>query len=75
VTSFPLDYGYPYGIGGGYFFDTFILQMHYVNPNLESGIVDNSGVIFGLTTKLRKFNISTLTVGSAYSWQGMALVI
>jgi hypothetical protein len=74
LNTFPQDYGYPYGIGGGFFFDTFILQMHYINNDLDGGVVDTSGVVFSVTSTLRKYNLSTLTVGSTASWQSIALV-
>lgn len=73
TISFPKDYGYPYGIGGGYFFDTFVLQMHYINNDLDQSVYDNSAVVFTVTSHLRTYNISTLAIGGTVNWQALAI--
>ena len=41
----------------------FLLEIHYDNQDLKSGIVDNSGFRLFLTDQLRKFDAGGLTVG------------
>jgi hypothetical protein len=55
--------------------NTFVLQIHYTNPDLVNDIVDSTGLVFELTSNLRKFDIGTFTVGGTLSWQSMALVL
>ncbi|XP_039268984.2 DBH-like monooxygenase protein 1 homolog [Styela clava] len=60
---------YPYEAGfsvGGENDPIYIqLETHYDNPNLESGIIDNSGLRFTYTSTLRKYDIGVLETGSA----------
>lgn len=41
--AFPSETGFP--IGPGYY-TTFVLQMHYTNPEHEEGLIDSSGLYF-----------------------------
>ncbi|KAK5976730.1 Copper type II ascorbate-dependent monooxygenase domain protein, partial [Trichostrongylus colubriformis] len=43
------------------------VEIHYNNPGLESGIVDDSGFVFFVTPKLRKYDAGILEVGLIYS--------
>jgi len=43
-----------------------VIEMHYDNPNGLRGVVDNSGYKMYYTEKLRKYDVSTLTVGDPY---------
>ena len=58
---FPLDAGIP--IGPGEQFDTVLLEIHYNNPNLDAGHVDNSGVVWYYTNELRTHDLGLLTMG------------
>ena len=68
---FPLDAGVP--IGPGEQFDTVLLEIHYNNPNLDAGHVDNSGVVWYYTNELRTHDIGILTMG--YFLFGNPLII
>ncbi|XP_067141872.1 DBH-like monooxygenase protein 1 [Centruroides vittatus] len=59
----PKHVGLPFGGKDGIFF---LLEIHYDNPNLMSGIVDHSGLRLYYTTHLRKFDAMTLVVGAVY---------
>jgi hypothetical protein len=41
----------------------FVLDMHYNNPDIVSGVIDGSGVEMIVTTDLRTYDASTLTLG------------
>ena len=41
----------------------FMLEIHYDNPELKSGIIDDSGFRLFLTNKLRKYDAGTLLIG------------
>jgi hypothetical protein len=41
----------------------FVLDMHYNNPDKVSGVPDASGIEMLITTDLRKYDASTLTIG------------
>lgn len=49
--TFPSEAGYPMNRAGGAKF--FMLETHYDNPNLQSGIVDHSGLRLFYTSQLR----------------------
>lgn len=53
---------------------TFVLQMHYVNDNLDQNVTDGSGVDIYFTSSLRANTIGSLTVGSEVNWKSLALV-
>ena len=59
--EFPLDVGMP--IGGSETFDTLILEVHYNNPSLVSGIVDDSGVRWYYTDQVRMHDLAILNIG------------
>jgi len=43
-----------------------VIEMHYDNPDGLRGLVDNSGYKMYFTDKLRKYDVSTLTVGDPF---------
>jgi hypothetical protein len=66
--SFPDDVGLPVGGASNRFL---ILQTHYYNPNLDPGVVDNSGVKVTYTTNLREQEAGVLQLlGATAPWQG-----
>jgi hypothetical protein len=65
-TQFPDNVGLP--IGGSSRF--LMLQMHYYNPSLDEGIVDNSGVMIHYTTDLKEEEAGVMQiVGATSMWQ------
>lgn len=44
----------------------FLLEIHYDNPGLEKGVVDNSGFRITYTPKLRKYDAAILGVGNLW---------
>ena len=59
--SLPNNVGALYMDASG--FNSIILEIHYNNPNLVPDIVDNSGVRFYYTTKLRENNLRVYQYG------------
>lgn len=63
---FPEGVGLP--VGGNSRF--LVLQMHYYNPSLDQGVVDNSGVEVFYTSDLKKQEVGVLQlVGATNQWQ------
>ncbi|XP_069169748.1 DBH-like monooxygenase protein 1 [Procambarus clarkii] len=63
---YPEHVGVPLGEehGGATYF---MLEIHYDNPNLRTGIVDSSGVRIMYTQKLRQYDAGILTLGHTVS--------
>ena len=59
--DFPLNAGVP--LGPGEQFDTVLLEIHYNNPNLEAGRIDDSGFLWYYTDTLRTHDIGIMTLG------------
>eukprot|EP00746_Dinoflagellata_sp_MGD_P072423 gnl/MRDRNA2_/MRDRNA2_29396_c1_seq1.p1 gnl/MRDRNA2_/MRDRNA2_29396_c1~~gnl/MRDRNA2_/MRDRNA2_29396_c1_seq1.p1 ORF type:complete len:917 (-),score=149.31 gnl/MRDRNA2_/MRDRNA2_29396_c1_seq1:25-2775(-) len=57
----PGDLGLP--IGGADGFKSFVNNIHYDNPNRDSGITDSSGIIVHYTAIKRKYDLGVLFVG------------
>eukprot|EP00096_Caligus_rogercresseyi_P012709 TRINITY_DN5418_c0_g1_i1.p1 TRINITY_DN5418_c0_g1~~TRINITY_DN5418_c0_g1_i1.p1 ORF type:complete len:606 (+),score=135.14 TRINITY_DN5418_c0_g1_i1:292-2109(+) len=59
---FPENVGYPLGqnYGGSTYY---MFEIHYDNPGLYRHIVDSSGIELVLTSKLRKYDSSLMTIG------------
>jgi hypothetical protein len=43
-----------------------MMQVHYDNRNLESGLLDNSGIRIYYTDQLRKYDATALTIGDTF---------
>ncbi|XP_042233945.1 DBH-like monooxygenase protein 1 isoform X2 [Homarus americanus] len=63
---YPEHVGVPLGEehGGATYF---MLEIHYDNPNLRTGVVDSSGVRILYTQKLRQYDAGILTLGHTVS--------
>lgn len=63
---YPEHVGFPLGEkhGGATYF---MLEIHYDNPNLRTGVVDSSGVRIMYTQKLRRYDAGILTLGHTVS--------
>ena len=59
--DFPLDVGFP--LGPDETFDTILIVLHYNNPNLDSGIIDNSGILWYITDNLRTHDAGVFILG------------
>ena len=59
--ALPVFLGVPLFGSDGY--QSFTMEVHYHNPSLDSGIVDNSGVEFFFTSQPREFEVGVLQVG------------
>ncbi|KAK6753159.1 hypothetical protein RB195_012639 [Necator americanus] len=62
---FPPEAGLP--LGGEYGKDYIKVEIHYNNPGLLSGVVDNSGFELVVTTELREYDAGILEIGLIYS--------
>lgn len=62
---------YPEEVGlsvGGEGFNPFVmLEVHYNNPDLESGKIDASGIRFHLTKTLRQYDAGVMELGLEYT--------
>lgn len=58
---YPKDVGYSLGTDGDPQY--VLLEIHYDNPNLATGVVDNSGFRLFYTNKLRKYDAGIVEVG------------
>jgi hypothetical protein len=56
--------GVPFG--GLYGFNSFMMEIHYNNPDRVEGMVDSSGVRFYYTTQPREFEMGILQLGDPY---------
>ena len=54
-------------IGGEKFHPYVLLEVHYNNKNLRSGVVDSSGLKIHLTDKLRKYEAGIMELGLIYN--------
>ena len=61
----PLSAGIP--LGPGETFDTLMVEVHYNNPNLDSGIIDDSGISWYITNNLRTHDVGIFEIGHAVS--------
>ena len=59
--ALPSNIGAPYGGLDG--FKSFVLEIHYNNPDMVQGLIDSSGVRFYYTTEPREIEIGILTLG------------
>ena len=59
--NLPLEAGIP--LGPEEAFDTLLIEIHYNNPNLDAGIVDDSGVSWYITDNLRNHDVGILHLG------------
>ncbi|XP_063889884.1 DBH-like monooxygenase protein 1 [Scylla paramamosain] len=57
----PEHVGIPLGKDSGLYY--YVMEMHYDNPKLTEGIVDNSGLRLFYTEKLRKYDAGIMSVG------------
>ena len=58
---FPYHVGQP--IGGEERAGYFLLQIHYDNPDMDTGVVDNSGLSILYTDKLREHDVFNVNLG------------
>nr|CAB3263917.1 DBH-like monooxygenase protein 1 homolog [Phallusia mammillata] len=58
---FPADVGFPFGEPGDPKF--VMLQMHYDNPHLDAGVVDDSGLMFTYTSEIRTHDAAMMKAG------------
>ncbi|XP_054617093.1 DBH-like monooxygenase protein 2 homolog isoform X3 [Dunckerocampus dactyliophorus] len=65
VFALPENAGIP--IGGGDNGAFYMLQIHYNNPNKESGRTDSSGMRLLYTDQLRQYDVGILTTGVSVS--------
>ena len=63
--SYPAEAGL--AIGGPQFHPYVMLEVHYNNPQLRSGIVDSSGIKLHVTPKLRKYDAGIMELGLIYN--------
>ena len=61
--ALPNNVGLPYGPGEA---QSFMLEIHYNNPNLISGAIDNSGVRFYYTEEPREHAMGILQLGDPF---------
>ncbi|KAJ3116723.1 hypothetical protein HDU96_008962 [Phlyctochytrium bullatum] len=59
--SYPAEAGVPFGKDSQRYFS---LQVHYNNPDGDSGVIDSSGFQIFYTTKLRQYEVGVLTLGN-----------
>lgn len=62
---YPKEAGLP--IGGDNFNPYVMLEVHYNNPELESGFIDSSGIQFILTKTLRRYDAGVIELGLEYT--------
>ena len=62
---YPEEAGLP--IGGEKFNRHVMLEVHYNNPELQSGHVDSSGINFVFTKSLRKYDAGVIELGLEYT--------
>ena len=62
---YPEDAGL--SLGGAGFNHHVMLEVHYNNPELQTGIVDSSGIRFFLTKTLRKYDAGVIELGLEYT--------
>lgn len=63
--TYPEETGMP--IGGKDFNPYIRLEIHYNNPDLVSGLIDNSGMKIKHTSKLRKYDAGVMELGLEYT--------
>ncbi|CAD5118872.1 DgyrCDS7544 [Dimorphilus gyrociliatus] len=63
--TYPEEAGYP--VGGKDSNPYVMLEVHYNNPDLISGIVDSSGIEFHVTKTLRKYDAGIMELGLEYT--------
>ena len=63
--EYPLDAGFP--IGPSETFDTLMLEVHYDNPQLKAGIVDDSGLKWYYTDSLRTHDVGVFYIGQTFN--------
>ena len=61
----PQDAGFPLNPSDTY--DTLMLEVHYNNPDLDSGIIDDTGFIWYVTDNLRTHDVGILYIGHIIS--------
>ncbi|MPC87117.1 DBH-like monooxygenase protein 1 [Portunus trituberculatus] len=61
----PEHTGIPLGDGSGVSY--YVMEIHYDNPKLTGGIVDNSGLRLLYTEKLRKYDAGIIGAGHKVS--------
>ena len=64
---FPYHVGQP--IGGEERAGYFLLQIHYDNPDMDTGVVDNSGLSILYTDKLREHDVFNVNLGAGVNVQ------
>lgn len=63
--TYPREVGLPFG---GSSYNPYIrLEVHYNNPNLVAGVVDNSGMRIKFIDKLRKYDAAVMELGLEYT--------
>lgn len=63
--TYPKEAGLPFG---GSDYNPYIrLEVHYNNPDLVSGVVDNSGMRIKFVDKLRKYDAAVMELGLEYT--------
>ena len=63
--SYPSEAGL--AIGGPEFHPYVMLEVHYNNPSLRSGVVDSSGIRMHVTPQLRKYDAGIMELGLIYN--------
>ena len=64
---FSVDAGLP--IGPDENFDTVMLEVHYNNPNLVEGAIDDSGFVWSYTKELRTHDLGLYVIGHLFTPQ------
>lgn len=54
-------------LGGKNFVPYLMIEIHYNNPEKRVNLIDNSGIQFKYTKKLRKYDAAIMEVGFIYS--------
>ncbi|CAF2458331.1 unnamed protein product [Rotaria sp. Silwood2] len=71
ILEFPEEAGYP--LGGDFPIKYYMIEMHYNNPNLNSGRRDSSGIRFYLSNQLRQHDLGFLTFGTSSNPMALAI--
>jgi len=64
--SFPPEAGFRIGTQPAHGVRHIIIELHYNNPKLISGLVDNSGISLRYTPHLRKYDAGVITLGDPF---------
>ncbi|XP_064616993.1 dopamine beta-hydroxylase-like [Liolophura sinensis] len=65
ALPYPDEAGSP--IGGENYSRYVLLEVHYNNPGLKTGVIDQSGIRFYVTSSLRKYDAGIMELGLEYT--------